>query len=247
MKIWKFDHADDAAILSGWAAHFRQHYCTDADLPAMVDGTGKTKAEYFLDIKFPDKSAGLGPSVRAGDFAEILVADYIEYCLGYWCPRARYQDKFGRDDSTKGSDTVGFKFAGANEHQPDDELFILETKASFTKTAKNRLQDAIDDSKKDVLREAVSLNAIKQRLMRNGSPTDASLRVQRFQDEIKRPFRRLHGAAAVLENAVYAATDLEAVDASVHPNATNLMLIVVTGDDMMKLVHALYQRAADEA
>ncbi len=247
MEIWKFDHADDAAILSGWAAHFRQHYCTDADLPAMVDGTGKTNAEYFLDIKFPDKSAGLGPSVRAGDFAEILVADYIEYCLGYWCPRARYQDKFGRDDSTKGSDTVGFKFAGANGHQPDDELFILETKASFTKTAKNRLQDAVDDSKKDVLREAVSLNAIKQRLMRDGSPTDVSLRVQRFQDEIKRPFRRLHGAAAVLENAVYAATDLEAVDASAHPNAANLMLIVVTGDDMMKLVHALYQRAADEA
>ena len=29
-----------------------------------------------------------GPSIRASDFAaEIIVADYIEYKLGYWCPR----------------------------------------------------------------------------------------------------------------------------------------------------------------
>ena len=33
-------------VLSAWAWHFRQHYITDADLPAMVDGTGLSKAEY---------------------------------------------------------------------------------------------------------------------------------------------------------------------------------------------------------
>lgn len=247
IEIWRLQHKNDDSVLSEWASHFRQHYCKDEDLPAIVAGTGKTNAQYFSEIKFPDKNNAPGPSVRAGDFAEILVADYIEYRLGYWSPRARYQDKFNRNDSTKGSDTVGFKFASEQPGHPNDELFILETKAALTATAKNRLQSAVDDSKKDVLREAISLNALKQRLMRDSSPTDQSLRVQRFQDEVARPFRRIHGAAAVLSDTVYQAAEIDKVDASKHPNVANLILIVITGEDLMTLVHTLYQRAADEA
>jgi hypothetical protein len=32
-----------------------------------------------------------------------------------------------------------------------------------------------------------------------------------------------------------------------HPNAENLMVLVIHGEDLMKLVHELYKRAADEA
>lgn len=247
MEIWRLDHAADPAVLSSWATHFRQHYCPDNILPVLVDGTGKTNAEYLRSVKFPDRTAAPGPSVRAGDFAEILVADFIEYCLGYWCPRVRYEDKFNRNDSTKGSDTVGFKFAVEDGIDAGDELFILETKAGLTPTKANRLQDAVDDSKKDILREAVSLNAIKQRLLRNGEPTESSARVQRFQNETSLPFRRRHGAAAVIADAVYPEQEIDTVVTVHHPNAGNLLLVVVTGDDLMALVHALYERAADEA
>jgi hypothetical protein len=94
VEVWELRYANDQAILSAWARHFRNHYCSDADLPDFVAGTGMSPAEYLVRIKFPDAKAAPGPSVRAGDFAEILVADFIEFVLGYWCPREiRYQDR----------------------------------------------------------------------------------------------------------------------------------------------------------
>ena len=73
-----------------------------------------------------------GPSLRSGDFGEIVVADFIEYFLGYWWPRnLRYQDRWNRDDSTKGCDVIGFKFANEDNPGPADELFIFESKSSM--------------------------------------------------------------------------------------------------------------------
>ncbi|MNJ74745.1 hypothetical protein D3C77_717260 [compost metagenome] len=71
--------------------------------------------------------------------------------------------------------------------------------------------------------------------------------MKRFQNQADRPFRRINGAAAILDDDVFAQTDLTAADASAHPNAGNLRLIVIRGPALMKLVHALYEKAADEA
>lgn len=76
----------------------------------MVAGTGMRHAEYVRDVLFPDGKVAPGPSTRSGDFAEILVADYIEFVLGYWCPRDRYKGRFNHNDSTKGADIIGFRF-----------------------------------------------------------------------------------------------------------------------------------------
>ncbi len=247
IEIWALDLQDDAAILSAWARHIRQHYCSDDDLPAMVDGTGKKPAEYLRTILFPDAKQTPGPSLRSGDFGEILVADYIEYVLGYWCPRAlRYQDRWNRNDSTKGCDIIGFKFAGDQPHHANDELFIFESKSGLSETDKNRLQDAITDSIKDHLREPMTLNALKQRLLVRGEQEQAD-RIKRFQNEAERPFRRINGAAAILDDAVFATTDLTDSDASDHPNGDRLRLLVIRGPSLMAFVHALYERAADEA
>lgn len=246
VEIWNFNYEDDDDIMSSWARHFREHYCSDDELPALVAGTGKTKAEFLTEIKFPDARRAPGPSTRSGDFAEILVADFIEYVLGYWCPRqVRYEDRVNRNVSTNGCDILGFKFTEDEPGSQDDELFLLESKASFRATARNRLQDAIDDSIKDMTREAMSLSAIKQRLRRR-SLEDAA-KVQRFQQEADRPFKRISGAAVVSEDDVYEGMGLEEADASAHPNADNLRLIVIKGTSMMDLVHRLYGRAADEA
>ena len=237
------NHLDDKAILSPWAAHFRRHYCDDAELATHGD-TGLSKAEYLKTLKFPDPKQPPGPATRSGDFAEILVADYIEYRLGYWCPREyRYRLRDNPNSPTQGTDVLGFKFAG----QPhDDELFLLETKAALTATKENRLQTAVDHSAKDKAREAVSLNALKQRLLLHKQPDEAA-RVRRFQEEADRPFKRVFGAAAVLDSAVKVKMDLAATTTTAHPAGANLVLIVVGGDDLMKLVSVLYQRAADEA
>jgi hypothetical protein len=188
-----------------------------------------------------------GPSLRSGDFGKILVADYIEYLLGYWCPRTlRYQDRWNRNDSTKGCDIIGFKFVSDEPHHGEDELFIFESKSGMTKSNTNRLQDAITDSIKDHLREAMTLNAMKQRMLVRGDLEQAE-KVKRFQNEAARPFKRINGAAAILDDDVFAETDLTAADATGHPNIELLRLIVIRGPSLMKLVHALYERAANEA
>ena len=150
---------------------FRNHYCNDADLPDFVAGTGKTAAEYSVSIKFPDATVAPGPSVRAGDFAEILGRRFIEFVLGYWCPRElRYQDRWNRNDSTKGAMLSASSLPRMRRHNPNDELFIFEAKAAMSATNKNRLQDAVDNSRKDKVSEAMTLNAIKQRFLDSRRP-----------------------------------------------------------------------------
>lgn len=247
IEIWALDPQEDDQVLSAWAKHFRQQYIADADLPFMAGGTRLAHPDYLRTTLFPDAKIAPGPSLRSGDFGEIIVADFIEYFLGYWCPRElRYQDRWNRNDSTKGCDVIGFKFANEDNYGPADELFIFESKSGMSATAAHRLQDAIDDSIKDKLREGMSLNAIKRRFFDRGQIGDAR-KVERFQNQADRPFRRISGAAAVLDDVVFAETDLATTDASVHFNKENLRLLVIRGPSLMKLVHALYERAADEA
>lgn len=246
IEIWSLAPKKEADVLSSWARHFRQHYCSDADLPMLIKGTGKTASEYLRTVLFPDAKTAPGPSVRSGDFSEILIADYVEYFLGYWCPRElRYQGRWNRNVSTNGCDIVGLKF-DVQGKAAMDELVVFEVKAGLAKSKANHLQDAIDDSIKDRLREAMTLNAMKQRLLTRGDKDGVAM-VARFQDEVDKPFVRTSGAAAVLDNDVFAGADLATTDASQHPNAARMRLVVVRGPSLMDLVHALYERAADEA
>jgi hypothetical protein len=248
IEVWELQHGDDPAVLSAWAKHFREHYCDDDMLALLVPGTGKTNAQYLTDMKFPDASDAPGPSIRSGDFAEILVADYIEYKLGYWCPRQlRYDHKWNRNESTKGCDVMGFQFVNEGGVDPNDELFVFESKASVSgNNPINRLQDAVTDSGKDVLREATTLNALKQRFYERGE-TAPALKVQRFQNMTDSPFKRISGAAAVLNSPLYDAALIAQTTTAGHFNAGNLKLIVIRGETLMTLVHALYKRAANEA
>jgi hypothetical protein len=244
-EIWVLQHVDDAEILSAWATHYRQHYCRDEDLADLVADTGLSNADFLTTIKFPDAVAAPGPSTRAGDFGEILVSDFIEYILGYWCPRhGRFEDRENRNVPSNGTDVIGFKFAG-EEQSPDDELLIIESKAGFRKTTENRLQQAIDHSGKDLVREAMSLSTIKQRLLK--IDRDDALKVGRFQNQADRPFKRTNAAVAVLDDEIFDKMALDESDASDHPNRDNLRLIIIRGISMMDLVHALYERAANEA
>jgi hypothetical protein len=126
-----------------------------------------------------------------------------------------------------------------------DELLLMESKAGLRAKGKNRLQTAIDDSIKDLVREAMSLNAVKQRLLHKDQA--AAERVQRFQNENDRPFRRVNAAAAILDQTVFDSVDFATTVAMKHPNAKNLRLLIIRGTSMMELVHNLYERAANEA
>jgi hypothetical protein len=176
----------------------------------------------------------------------VLVADYLEFTMQFWLPRTRYDHKTVRNESTKGTDIIGFKFVTDGNVDPKDTLALFEAKAQFTGKPSKRLQDAVDDSAKDEMRRAESLNAIKQRLIDEGKVPQAA-KVERFQDPADRPYVENYGAVALLSTPVFDALKIQATATSKHPGNSGLTLIVIHGNAMMALVHTLYKRAADEA
>lgn len=246
VEVWEFHHEKDNDVLSAWAKHFRNHYCSDAEIDYYRQGFGYSRKDYLNIIKFPDSSNPPGPSVRAGDFGEILVADYLQYVLGFWVPRTRYGDKTVRNESTKGCDIIGFKFVGDKE-SIDDTLAIFEAKTQFSgETPKPRLQDAVEGSTKDQVRKAESLNAIKQRLYGTQCFREALL-IDRFQNPSDNPYKQIFGAAALFETRIIDYNQIKQTTTNDHPHSKDLILIAIQGNEMMNLVHELYRRAADEA
>lgn len=247
VELYEFQHQPSEKVLSAWAKHFRSHYCSDEQLDELRRGYGWTRSQYLQNIKFPSESSKSGPSIRAGDFCEILVADYLQYVLQYWVPRTRYTDKAIRNESTKGADILAFLVDSDANPSPSDVLAIFEAKAQLKSTSKkSRLQGAIDDSSKGELKTAESLNAAKQRSLAKGDMTGAS-RIERFQNAEDRPYQQRFGAVVVVSDELFDISMVREADTRCHPFPDALSLIVIRGPELMKLVHDLYKRAADEA
>jgi hypothetical protein len=257
VEVWDFRHQDDDGVLSAWANHFRNHYCLDTDINFLRGR--RSRKNYLNKIKFPCQTSKLGPGIRAGDFGEILVADYLQWVLDFWVPRVRWGAKMIRDESPKGSDVIGFRFHKQNGTSNKDVLAVFETKTKFSKgSGKNRMQDAINDSAKDHIRIDESMNYIKQRLFERKEFDHAKL-IERFQSPVDLPYRESYGAAAIITEEYFQSDEIISADTGKipksskseefisHPNGDQLVLLVIKGSDMMALVHELYRRAADEA
>lgn len=246
-EVLELEIPGDEACLSDWARRFRQNYCPDSQLDLLREGTGKSRAEYLVDLVFPDQTAPPGPAIRSGDFAELLIADFVEFLHGYLVPRDKYAEKGSRNESVKGVDIVGFKCRDVARPDPSDEMVTFEVKAQLSGGKYDeRLQVAVKDSGKDYLRIGETLAAMKRRMLNAGEGGAVQV-VQRFQSPADRPFKLISGAAAVLSDDAFDAEGLRATSLAEHNNVKNLKLVVVKGDGLMNLVHALYQRAADEA
>lgn len=257
VEIWELRHKNDNNVLSAWAKHFRNHYCLDTDIDFMRGKLSRT--DYLNKIKFPSKTSNLGPGIRAGDFGEILVADYLQWILNLWVPRVRWGSKIIRDESPKGSDVIGFRFHNEDEASSEDVLAVFETKTKFSRgTGSGRLQDAINDSAKDHIRIDESLNYIKQKLFEQKDLRKIKV-IDRFQNPVDLPYLESYGAVAVFSEEYFQANEITSADTEKvsksgkstvyvpHPNRDQLILLVIKGPDMMALVHELYKRAADEA
>ncbi|NLD50369.1 MAG: DUF1837 domain-containing protein [Clostridiaceae bacterium] len=242
ISIWKLNECTDEKILSEWADNFRRHYCTDEEMDLLRAGYGYTRKEFLEKIKFPDPNDHLGNAARSGDFCEILVADYTQFILKYYVPRTRYDRKVNPNSSTQGSDLMGFKVG--EKVSKSDELLIFEVKAQASNTKpKNRLQDAINDSKKDVKRIAFSLNAINQRLCEKNLHEEAKI-VQRFQNATDRPYKEKYAAAAIHSEFSFSKELLKEVTTSTHIDH-DINLLVIYCKELMTFIHELYRRASE--
>jgi hypothetical protein len=247
VTLWELAIPDEGALVSGWAKFFREHYCLDSEIDALREGTGFSRKDFLTNIIFPDVCTAPGPAVRAGDFAEILVSDSVEYVLGHWVPREKYAEKATRNESVKGVDILGFSLPEPSRPSPKDMLIAFEAKAQLTGSHySDRLQAAIDNSSQDLVRRAYTLNATKRRLRAAGQIAQAQV-VQRFQNISDRPYIFKSGAAAVLSETAFNEAEIGKSITSAHLNKENLDLLIIRGAELMDLVHALYKRAADEA
>lgn len=248
VSVWHLKIPDDEIHLSAWAKYFREHYCLDSEIDTLRNGTGLSRQAYLLELIFPDSKLAPGPGVRSGDFTEILISDYLEFILDYWVPRQKYAEKAVRNESVKGVDVLGFHQLEASKPSINDTLIAFEVKAKLTgKKYGGNLQDAIDDSSKDYLRRAYTLNATKRRLLTSGDQTRALI-VQRFQNISDHPYIYKSGAAAILTDDVFDSTEISnTTSTTAHNNNGQLELLVIRGKDLMDLVSVLYEIAADEA
>ncbi|MGS0675959.1 Hachiman antiphage defense system protein HamA [Shewanella sp. 125m-1] len=242
-KVFTFScDTENDEVMSAWAKHFRNHYCADSHIE-FLRAPDQSNSDYLVAMKFPCKTKAPGPSIRAGDFAEILVADYLEFMCGYCVPRTRYDRKGVPNESTKGSDVLAFKQDAINDR--NDELLVYEVKAKLSPGYKAMLQVAIEDSKKDEFRIAESLNGIKQRMLDKQDMPGVQL-VSRFQNSVESPYKRRFGAAAVCTDLAYDTAKMSEANAEAHPNKDSLELIAIKGPSLMDLAHKLYERAANE-
>lgn len=226
-------------IFNEWAAHFRHNYCSDQLLEQLISGTPYSKQEYLLAFKFPDAKVDFGPATRSGDFAELLISDYLEFSLGYIVPRERYTNKYNRNSSTQGTDVIAYKIQNSGPNSTDEMItFEVKAQASGT-TAKNRLQDALDDSYKDPIRKGETLSALKQLYIEKGNYQQAA-QIERFQNKPDRPYIDRYGAAAVHDSENYSETVIK----SARQQTEKRWMIVVKRENLMQLVHRLYEVAS---
>lgn len=242
-QIFEFLYDDSQIpIMSAWAKHFRNQYCLDSEID-ILRPSNLSRKNYLLSHKFPDASAPPGPSIRSGDFGEILVADYLRFIRDYYVPSTRYRRKAIRNESVKGSDVVAFKFGRIASK---DELIVYEVKASLSNGGENRMQEAVDHSMKDAIRIGEALQTMRER-MYDSRDLDGFEKVARFQDQGERPFIQKYGAASVVNKKLHSIDLLEEVSTEKHEARDQLELLVIYADDFMDLAHSLYERAANEA
>ena len=247
IQVWELTVPTDVTVLREWADRFREAYCSDSEIDALRAGTGKSRSEYLTDLVFPNASQGLGPAVRAGDFTELLLSDFLENEYGLWVPREKYAGKPIPDASIQGVDVIGFRWVAPGRWQDEDVLVVCEVKAGLSGTRySGQLQNAITDSAKDYLRVGFTLNATKRRLLTSGDTAAAAV-VERFQNIADQPYQFKSAAAAVLDDGVFDESEIASSDAAAHNNRDQLSLMVIRGAGLMTLVHALYRDAADGA
>ncbi len=246
VEVWKFDYEYDKEAFDEWANHFRNQYCKDKDIDHLKRPTGKNREDYLLGFKFPDKIKKPGVMTRSGDFAEILVDDFLEYVEKYWTPRTRYDRRVNKDISTPGSDVIAIKIRNDSHGNPQDELLVFEVKGRIASKT-NDLNKAICGSCEDPLRIAESLNAMSTRFHCEGDlvSEDKIVRIQQMINIQRKSCS--YGAALVCSTELYNSGLISNADVSVHPQGINLRLLMIKAKDLKTIVHSLYSWAAHEA
>lgn len=254
IKLIRLDPDVEEETLKEWAESILKNYEPDDEKLEKESKPFSSIQDYLKNV-LPDPNNKIGCSTMAGDFTEILVADYLQYVQKFCVPRIRYQEKTYKNMSPKGSDVIGYKII-SKKASKTDELLVLEVKSKTSETkdseSKSLLKKAVDDSAKDVRdihnsKETCRLSATiiytYRKLIALHQDHEAEI-VERFINKTDNPYRERYGAAAVYSEFAYKSISLNKLelDTTKFPK-DQVYLLVIHCNQLLDFIKKMYERA----
>lgn len=242
LKCYKVDYKDDEDILDEWALHIRRNYIEDDELKEDADLNEMSVDQYLREYIIPQETEHLGPTARSADIAEILVADLLEFIMGYTVPRFKLKNRSGKNNSQQGTDVIAYKYKNTDKSPSNkDELIAAEVKASLSNNQYTPLENAIIDSHKDEHRLARSINYCRKRLNELGKVSEAN-EVKRFLFKPDNNYKITYAAAGISSRQ-----DVDdVIELSVAGEELEIRngeeIFYIHGERLMELTHNIYER-----
>lgn len=236
VECFRLEGAIDDAALVEWARHIRRHYIRDDELREYSEFFEIGENEYLRENVIPDV-----PQIMAGDFAEIVISDLVQFVEGYEVPRYKQYGRSDKNSSEHGTDIVAFKMENPSNPSKFDELLAIEVKSRSSSTdLKGAISDAAKDSPKDRSRIAMTLAYYGKRSLDAGDILTSS-ELKRFMNASEHPFKEAFaiGAIAGIGNAERHLEGLSASDLYVAEGGT---VVVIHRSHLMDLIREIYDR-----
>lgn len=238
----------DDRILDEWSTHVRRHYIRDDDLAHLSSFLGVSKVDYLRRHTIPQyrcKDRG-GPRIVPGDFAEILVADILQFVENYTVPRYKHVSRSNPYASEQGSDVIAYRFAkGPNCPSSADELIVMEVKSAVSgrseRAVGKRISEAIGGSVKDrdKVRDAMTLNYLMERSYIEGDITTAN-ELKRFLNRGDHPWVDSFRSAVTFDTIALGSDEIEIED--LPADFPEIPLTLIKARDFLTLVKDVYAR-----
>lgn len=236
-----YDITDDS-VLNEWAVHIRKHYITDADLnEAKEDLELDDINEYLKENIIPQKSDKLGPTTISGEIAEILIYDLFEFILNYIAFRGRHWNKPSPTSPIQGTDVIVAKVKDVNKPSREDELCMIEVKASFSDDDYSVIKKAKEHSEKDTFRIGASLDYLRKKYSHYGENELKEL-VVRFQKKAKYSYREKYVGASVISRKNIEKNTVLGLNGKDLEIKTDDRIFLIHGEKLMDLAYEVYRR-----
>mgnify|MGYP000941822590 CR=1 FL=1 len=232
VECFRLEGSIDDAALAEWARHIRRHYIRDDELHEYSEFYQIGKTRYLRENV---------PQIRAGDFAEIVISDLVQFVVGYEVPRYKQHGRSDKNSSEHGTDIVAFKMKNPPSPSKYDELLAIEVKSRSSSTdLKGAISDAAKDSPKDRSRIAMTLSYYSKRSLDAGDVLTSS-ELKRFMNASEHPFKEAFAIAAIagIGDAERHLEGLSASDLCVTKGET---VFVIHKSHLMDLIHEIYDR-----
>ena len=239
---YRIDYNNNDEILDNWALHIRRHYRDDSELLDDAAINIMTVEQYLHDYVIPQRTETLGPTARAGDITEIIVADLLEFVHGYSVPRCKQKNRAGKNTLEQGTDIIAYRFFKEDKSPSNkDELVAAEVKASLTGSDYIPLQSAIIDSKKDDHRLARTIDYYRKKLKNLGYEVE-SKEISRFLTKPDNDYKIKFLAAGF--------SSKETVDTEIQIDLAGKEVSIIKGQEiffihgrkLMELTHNIFER-----